>query len=69
MKSTILPIAIFCLTSILSSCSEDYTCVCRDPQTNEELFRTTVSARNANDANEECDDQESAWVSDRCLIE
>lgn len=66
-SGTILLMAI-CLSSCVKK--KDYTCVCRYLATGSEISRSTISATSAENASDECDGKESAFlVGDHCEIE
>lgn len=57
------------VVGLLSSCEKDYTCVCTNTATGAEISRTVISARTASDAAIACDERESLFTPDICLIE
>lgn len=62
--ATILGIAL-----TMTSCEQDYTCVCTSTTDGSLLSTTVISARSASDAAEACDERELLLVPDVCLIE
>ena len=67
-------IVVFFILSA-SSCTKDYTCVCKDTVTGAVLSTSVVSTSAgggdsaSENAQEECDDKESVFASDRCEIQ
>lgn len=53
----------------MSSCTKDYTCVCIDTSNGDELSRSTIDAKDSQEAEEACDNKESIWYSDRCTLQ
>ncbi len=60
---------VLILASSLTSCEKDYTCVCTNTATGNEISRTVISANSASDAAVACDERESLFTPDQCLIE
>lgn len=73
MKNLFYTGCLFLLLAVcFSSCTKkkDYTCVCRYLTTGTEISRSTVSATSTDNASDECDGKESAFlVGDHCDIE
>ncbi len=63
-----LLLMVFCFSSCTKK--KDYTCVCRYLSSGAEISRSTVSATSTDNASDECDEKESAFlVGDHCDIE
>lgn len=69
MTKLSIPTALFSAILTLSSCDKDYTCVCTNTATGNEISRTTISANSASDAADACDERESLFTPDQCLIQ
>lgn len=67
MNKLLVAFSFFLFLSI-SSCTDEYTCVCTDTFNNQILSSTTIEARSSADAQEECDNKESPFYPDRCEI-
>jgi len=51
---------LFLFATIFSSCKKSFTCTCSDTGSQEKIFVTTVTGKNANDAFSPCLEFETA---------
>lgn len=69
MKKSALKLLTLGVVLSFAACDKEYTCVCTNTATGVEISRTTISAVSASDAAEACDERESLFTPDICLIE